>query len=61
MAVSLVGLLIFCLYLYSVFWAYSDAVARGKPGCLVALLVFFLTWPLGLILWIIFRPERTYS
>jgi len=25
---------------------------------LVALLVFLLTWPLGLIAWIVFRPEK---
>ena len=34
-----------------------DAERRGKSGCLVAILVFFLSWPLGLILWIVFRPE----
>ena len=29
---------------------------RGKAGCLVAVVVF-LTWPLGLILWLVFRPD----
>lgn len=37
-------------------WAAGDATARGKSGCLVGLLVFF-TWPLGLLLWLIARPD----
>jgi hypothetical protein len=44
------------LFIWSVLWAYADAERRGKSGCLVALLVAFLSWPLGLIAWIIFRP-----
>lgn len=50
----------FALYLYSAIWAYGDAEARGKPGCLVALLVLLFSWPLGLIMWIVFRPEPTW-
>ena len=46
------------LPLISSLWAYGDAERRGKSGCLVAILVFFLSWPLGLILWFVFRPER---
>jgi hypothetical protein len=46
------------LYVWSIAWAYGDAESRGKPGCLVALLVMLLSWPLGLILWIVFRPEN---
>ena len=49
--------LICIVYVYSIIWAYGDAEARRKPGCLVALLVAFLSWPLGLLLWIVFRPE----
>ncbi len=45
------------LPLFTSIWAYGDAERRGKSGCLVAILVFFLSWPLGLILWIVFRPE----
>ncbi|NUM56972.1 MAG: hypothetical protein HUU46_25360 [Candidatus Hydrogenedentes bacterium] len=45
------------VYVYSIVWAYGDAERRGKSGCLVALLVFLVSWPLGLILWIVFRPE----
>jgi hypothetical protein len=48
----------FVLYVWSIIWAYGDAEARGKPGCLVALLVMLLSWPIGLILWIVFRPDN---
>jgi len=47
-----------CLYIWSIVWAYSDAEARGKSGCLVVLLVVFLSWPLGFVAWLIFRPEK---
>lgn len=49
---------LFVLYIWSVVWSYGDANARGKPGCLVALLVALFSWPIGLLMWIIFRPER---
>jgi hypothetical protein len=45
------------LWLWSVVWAYGDAERRGKSGCLVALLVMLVSWPLGLLIWVIFRPE----
>ncbi len=51
------GLLLLVLYVGSIIWAYSDAEERGKSGCLVALLVIFLTWPVGLIAWLVFRPD----
>ncbi len=41
------------------FWAYGDAEARGKDGCLVALLVFFVSFPVGLIIWLVIRPQHT--
>jgi hypothetical protein len=50
------GLPFLAIFLYSVFWAYNDAEKRGKSGCLVALLVFLLTWPVGLIIWLLIRP-----
>jgi hypothetical protein len=53
-----VGLPLFGAYVYSIFWAYQDAEKRGKSGCLVALLVFLLSWPVGLILWLVVRPEQ---
>lgn len=56
-ALSLVlSLALFVIYAWSVFWAFGDAERRGKSGCLVALLLL-LSWPLGLLLWIVFRPE----
>jgi hypothetical protein len=51
--ILIVGL---CLVLFSCRWVGRDAERRGKSGCLVALLVL-LTWPLGLILWLFFRPD----
>jgi hypothetical protein len=51
--VTLVG-----LYVGSVVWAYGDARARGKSGFLVALLVALLSWPGGLLAWLVFRPKR---
>lgn len=43
--------------LLTVVWAYHDARKRGKPPLLVALLVLLGAWPLGLLLWLIFRPD----
>ena len=58
---SLVGVffvaVLFGLYIWSIVWAYGDAQSRGKSGCLVALLVIFLSWPIGLIAWLVFRPD----
>jgi hypothetical protein len=49
------------VFVYSIVWAYNDAEKRGKSGCLVALLVFLLTWPVGLIIWLLIRPpDRKY-
>ena len=47
---------ILCLYVWSIFWSYADGKARGKPGFLVAIIVALFSWPLGLLLWIVFRP-----
>ena len=49
---------VFIVYIWSVIWAYKDANARGKSGILVALLVFFLSWPAGLLIWLVFRPDK---
>jgi hypothetical protein len=46
------------LLIVSLVWAYTDAERRGKSGCLVALLVLLLNWPVSLLLWLVFRPER---
>lgn len=45
------------LMIWSLIWVYRDAEERGKSGCLVALLVCFVSWPLSLVAWIVFRPE----
>ena len=52
------GLAYLVIAVLSVIWAYSDAESRGKSGCLVALMVIFLAWPVGLVVWLIFRPEQ---
>jgi hypothetical protein len=46
------------LYVWSIVWAYGDAKARGKSGFLVALLVAFLSWPMGWLAWLVFRPNE---
>lgn len=38
-------------------WLMKDAEERGKPGCLVVLLVLALNLP-GLLIWLIFRPAK---
>lgn len=47
------------LYIWSIIWAYRDARRRGKPAGLVALLVALLSWPLSLVVWLVFRPNST--
>ena len=54
-----VGLLGLVVYVGSIIWAYRDAERRGKPGWLVALLVALLSWPLSLLVWVVFRPGIT--
>ena len=51
------GLLILGLLAGSLIWVYRDAEKRGKSGCLVALLVFLLEWPISLLVWVVFRPN----
>ncbi len=41
----------------SLIWVYQDAEARNKPGILVVLLVLLFNWPIGLLLWLVFRPQ----
>ena len=52
-----IGLPMFLLFLGSIVWAYQDAEKRGRSGCLVALLVFLVSWPAGLIIWLLIRPN----
>jgi hypothetical protein len=46
------------IYIWSIVWAYHDAERRGKSGCLVVLMVMLLTWPVGLLIWLVFRPDE---
>jgi len=39
-----------------VLWTATDAIKRGKSPLLVCLLVV-LSFPFGLLLWLVFRPE----
>ncbi len=48
----------FIVFIWSVIWAYKDGNERGKTGWLVALMVFFVSWPAGLLIWLVFRPEK---
>lgn len=57
----LIGLVFLGAYVISIVWAFGDAQARGKSGCLVALLVALLSWPLGLIIWLVARPDNKRS
>jgi hypothetical protein len=54
----IIALVILVVYLWSIFWAYKDAEQRGKPGWLVALVVAFLAWPMGLLVWLLVRPNN---
>jgi len=54
---SLCGGLFLILYIASLVWLYRDAQARGKTGCLWALIVFF-TWPFGLIAYLLLRDQE---
>ncbi|MDX5346718.1 MAG: hypothetical protein LPJ89_01350 [Hymenobacteraceae bacterium] len=56
--IAIISLLFLGLWIWSIIWAYNDAEARGKPGWAVALLVALFSWPLSLLLWVIFRPDR---
>ncbi|MCJ8166751.1 hypothetical protein MKJ04_18030 [Pontibacter sp. E15-1] len=55
----LLGLLILIVYVWSIVWSYKDAEQRNRPGWLVAIVVAFLAWPLGLFVWLLVRPNHT--
>ena len=47
-------------------WVYKDAEKRGKSGVLWLLIVWFVAFPIGLIIWLVVRPpigggEKTAS
>jgi len=56
---GLIILAVIGLYGWSVIWAYRDAKAREKPALLVALLVALFSWPLSLLVWLVFRPKKS--
>lgn len=61
-AVAIIFVIILCLvffviYIASLVWVYRDAERRGKSGILVALLIAFISWPIGLIVWLIVRDK----
>ena len=53
----IVGLLFFAIYIASLVWVYRDANRRGKSGILVALLVALISWPIGLLIWLLVRDK----
>jgi hypothetical protein len=57
---ALFSLIYAIVWIASIIWAYMDARNRDKSGCLVALLVIILPWPIGLIVWLLLRPERSF-
>jgi hypothetical protein len=50
-------LLVVAVQLYIVYFLYTDANVRGQSGVLWAVIGLF-TGLLGLIVWLIMRPER---
>lgn len=53
----IVGLIFFAIYIASLVWVYRDANRRGKSGILVALLVALISWPIGLLVWVLVRDK----
>jgi hypothetical protein len=51
-------IVILALLIWSLVWVYRDAEKRGKSGLLVAIMVFLLSWPISLLVWLVFRPEE---
>ena len=49
------------LLIANVIWAYRDARERGRSGILVGLLVLLIPFPLGVIVWLIFRPRMAFA
>lgn len=53
----LLCLIFFGIYIASLVWVYRDANRRGKSGILVALLVALISWPIGLLVWLLIRDK----
>ncbi|SIT77381.1 hypothetical protein [Pontibacter indicus] len=55
----IVGIVLLVFIFWSVIWSYQDARRRGKSPWLVALMVLLMVWPVGLIIWLLLRPQKT--
>jgi high-affinity K+ transport system ATPase subunit B len=55
--VILICLVFFVIYIASLVWVYRDAERRGKSGILVALLIALISWPIGLLVWLLVRDK----
>ena len=53
----LLALVVLGLLVWSLRWVYADAEARGKDGCLVAVIVFLVCFPISLLVWLALRPK----
>lgn len=53
----LIGLVFFVIYIVSLVWVYRDAERHGKSGIVVALLVALISWPIGLVVWLLVRDK----
>jgi hypothetical protein len=56
LALQLISVATFFLWIANVVWAFRDARRRGRSGILIGALVGF-TFPLGVALWILARPR----
>lgn len=54
----LIYAVIILLPLLTAIWAYGDAEKRGQVGCIIALFVYFVCWPISLLLWLMMRPPE---
>lgn len=54
---TIVWVLYVAVALGTAVWAFHDAEQRGKSGWLAGLMVF-LGFPAGLLVWLLFRPEK---
>ncbi len=49
----------FALYIWSLFFVYRDAEARGVMPLLPVVLVALAAFPLSFIAWLLLRPAKT--
>ena len=55
-----IPLTFFVFLIFVIVWTWTDAEKRGKSPLLVSVFVL-LTFPVGLLAWLIFRPTETPS